>query len=50
MGDSPATATGDCGYILIVNGAGRGIEGWAFSTTLAALNLFGGVLFWLGVI
>lgn len=46
----PTTAAGECGVILIVNGAGKGIEGWALSGTLALLNMLGGALFWLGLV
>ncbi|KAL1306374.1 hypothetical protein AAFC00_005084 [Neodothiora populina] len=45
----PTTAAGACGVILIVNGAGRGIEDWALSGTLAALNAVGGLFFLLGL-
>lgn len=46
--DLPTTAAGQCGVILIVNGAGRGIEDWALTATLAVLNALGGAFFWFG--
>ena len=45
----PTTAAGQCGPILVVNGAARTSD-WALSAALAMANMVAGALVWVGLI